>query len=67
MTFLRRGFPAVLPKYVTKECNPTMNKFNVKIVDCSYMFRLPKSNHCIKVMDWQIIFFYYVRNIRYTS
>jgi hypothetical protein len=44
-----------------------MNKFYVKTVDCSYMFRLPKSNHCsIKIMHWLIIFFYYVSNIRYT-
>jgi hypothetical protein len=45
LSFLRGGFPSVLLKYVIKEYNLTMNKFNVKIVDCSYMFRPPKRNH----------------------
>ena len=46
ITFLRWGFPSVLPKHIIKEYNPTMNKFDVKTADCSYMFRPPKRNHC---------------------
>jgi hypothetical protein len=35
---LRCGIPFVFLKYTIKEYNPSMHKFNVAIVDCSYSF-----------------------------
>jgi len=41
--------PHCVLKYIIKEYNPSTQSFNVAIVDCSNMFRLPHSNHHLTV------------------
>jgi hypothetical protein len=42
---LSYGILLVFLKYTIKEYNLSMHKFNVAVVDCSYMFQLLYSNH----------------------
>jgi hypothetical protein len=41
---LRRGISVVFPKCIIQEYNPSMRKFNIAVVECSYLFRLIQSN-----------------------